>query len=188
MSNPEETETTEAGVYVLPPVRPVAPYTSTIQYPFHALLKLARHILKDLEDHHRGLHTAAEDAGNEDDEYEEVQNLGDVSQCVCALDLLGWKKRRETALGGHYDWDAEAHRDFNDPTLAEENLLTIGRIPKSEWVIPAAIMYRKEHRGEGVPGDIEWKKEDALLAFLEFLAKWEHAGLFAQVTPFPPLS
>jgi hypothetical protein len=46
---------------------------------------------------------------------------------------------------------------------------------------------RKETRGDAPESDPGWEKEDALLDFLMFLTKWNHAGLFEPVGEWLPL-
>lgn len=48
-----------------------------------------------------------------------------------------------------------------------------------QQVIEEAITLRKSRRGEPPSDDPSWSKEDALLDFIQFLAKPNHAGLFA---------
>ena len=129
MSDPEPGQ-----VFLAPPIVPLAPYTSTIRYPLQALLTLARSIINDLYDHHQALREAALEAENEDEEAEEVDNLGDIQHSLHSFDLKRWKAIREEVNDGDYEWDATDHARFNDPSLPEESLLNYGRTPKAEWV------------------------------------------------------
>ncbi|TDL14971.1 hypothetical protein BD410DRAFT_796823 [Rickenella mellea] len=164
-----------------PPIEPVAPYTGKIRYPLDGLLDLARSIIHDLERHHRSLLEAAREADNEDGEAEEIDNLTDIDQSMFALDRLRWKARVEADSPG-YEWSASDVEGFNDPSAGEEGLLTLGHTPKAAWVIGRAIERRKEKRGAPPLTDASWNKEDALLDFLLFLAKYNHVGLFSSAT------
>ncbi|TDL15483.1 hypothetical protein BD410DRAFT_108524 [Rickenella mellea] len=167
-----------------PPMEPVAPYTGTIQYPLNALLLLARSIVKDLEQHHRTQLDAARAVNNEDEEADALDNLMDVDQTMFAIDRVAWRARVELDDPGH-KWSDKEFQEFNDISVAEDGLLTLGRVPKSAWVLGQATERRKAHRGSPPESDPIWSKEDALIDFLMFLTNYNVAGLFS---PSPPPS
>ncbi|PPQ66312.1 hypothetical protein CVT26_011143 [Gymnopilus dilepis] len=156
-----------------------APLTGTLRYPLDSLISLGRLILVDYQAHLKAQETTANAADNDEAMWEATDSLNDVSEITWLLDRHRWKEEQEKARGGsfpEYTENKEAMEDLNDPRQTEKSLLIMGGNHKAEYVIPAAIKLRREKRGEAPEGS--WKNEDALLDFLEFLSKNNHACLF----------
>jgi hypothetical protein len=103
-----------------------------LRYPFDALLPLARSIVARVESHHRNLLEAAEAAGDDDEEAEQVDYLTDVDILLCAIDRPRWKARVEKDRPD-FEWSDDELEFINEQGYEESGLFTIGD-KKCSWV------------------------------------------------------
>jgi len=153
---------------------------STLRFPAHSLLSLACQALRLLHAHYTQQYETALTAGDEDSEYENVQNIGDVEITLQDLDPVYFADTR--LQSGFTLWSATELARRAEPQARISALLELGRIPKACGVIPDAAKFWRESRAANV--DVtEMENEDVQLDLLIFLSeKWERAGLFKLMT------
>jgi hypothetical protein len=149
-----------------------APLNGTLRYPATALVTLTRRIITQYEKHLDWVESTAEDPDS-DERWDAIHEAPDIDSIYWNIDRERWTKIQQ-ARGKKIP--SEDLVGFDDPKLAEGNLLIIGRLRHSD-IFQKAIKLRRDTRGQPEAGK-DWSNEDALLDFLQFLSITEHAGLF----------
>lgn len=150
----------------------IAPMTGTVHYPIDDLIALAKLIIKDLRAYHISLRDAADDIDDEDTSVEEGYIISYIYSILIQVEPPPPPTSQEDVTEFERRWR-------EDPRSPERDLLSIGSMGNSEWVIKEAVTRRRSTRGTPPADDSDWRKEDALLDFIQFLAKPNHAGLFS---------
>lgn len=102
------------------PTESVAPLTGTIHYPVHALVTLAKFIIKDVQAHHTALRDAPYDTDDDDTILDESDNLIDIYNALIQVEPPPLPEDRYV---GEYErsW-------LEDPRFPEQRLLQLGRL------------------------------------------------------------
>ncbi|PPQ97232.1 hypothetical protein CVT26_000757 [Gymnopilus dilepis] len=163
------------------PLSTAAPLTGTLRYPLKALVELGRQILLNYQAHLTDQGAAAGAKNDEEAKWEASQKLQDVRDITWLLDRDRWINE-ETAKSPDF-WAIKRteteKKALEEPIekYTQKWLLMMGVNEKAQDVICEAVKLRREKRGDPLV-EARWTDEDALLDFLEFLAKPQHSGLF----------